>query len=99
MGSRHGLARFQNSNEAAGNFLGYTRWRGSRLFNFLERFDVGFERRAILVLGLEIGLQLFYKQLEAADFVSQLLNFDCGRRGNALRGSGRSGGAMRRRGS
>jgi len=58
----------------------------ARLFSFLKSFDMGFESGAILMLSLEIGLQFFDEQLEAADFVAQLLSFGCGRRGNALRG-------------
>jgi hypothetical protein len=36
---------------------------------------MGFECRAILVLRLEFGLQLFNEKLKAAKLVAQFLNF------------------------
>ena len=43
------------------------------LFGFLHGFEVGFEGGAVLFLGFQLGLKFFYEQLEAADFVAQLL--------------------------
>ena len=45
-----------------------------RLFGFLNRLEMGLESLAILVLGFEFGLQFLDHELEAANFIAQLLN-------------------------
>ena len=43
------------------------------LFGFLHGLEVGFQGGAVLFLGFEFGLEFFYQELEAADFVAQFL--------------------------
>ena len=66
---------------------------GWGLFGFLNGFDVRFEGGGILVLRLEIGLEFFHEELEAANFVAQFLEFCGGRRSARERGGRGHGGA------
>ena len=47
---------------------------------------MGFERRAVLMFGLEFGLQLFDEKLKPAKLVAQFLDFSGGLRWGARRG-------------
>ena len=50
----------------------------AKLFRFLLEFEMRLKCGAILMFGLQFSFEFFYKQFEAADFVSQFLTF-CGR--------------------
>jgi hypothetical protein len=43
------------------------------LFGFLHGFEVGFQGGTVLFLGFQFGLEFFDEQLEATDFVAELL--------------------------
>jgi len=61
------------------NSKGILRETIQKLFRFLLEFKMRFECGAILMFGLQFSFEFFYEQFEAADFVSQFLNF-CRRR-------------------
>jgi hypothetical protein len=54
--------------------LGKSEGEGT-LFGILHGFEVGFEGGAVLFLGFQFGLELFYQELETTDFVAQFLCF------------------------
>jgi hypothetical protein len=45
------------------------------LFGFLLGLEMSLKSHTVLMLCLKLGFQLFNKQLEAADFISQFLYF------------------------